>query len=65
VPASQEIGSRYVHVFNFDDPPERVASLMMDWAQTDSIHLFRRKMRQKYTWQAIFENEIRPLLAKD
>jgi glycosyltransferase involved in cell wall biosynthesis len=65
VPASQEIGSSYVHVFNFDDPPERVASLMMDWAQTDSIHLFRRKMRQKYTWQAIFENEIRPLLAKD
>lgn len=65
VPASQEIGSRHVHVFNFDDPPERVASLMMDWAQTDSIHQFRRKMRQKYTWQAIFENEIRPLLKKD
>ena len=62
VPASQEIGSDHVHIFNFDDTPKDVAGLIMDWAQVDSIHRFRRKMRQKYTWQAIFEDEIRPLL---
>jgi glycosyltransferase involved in cell wall biosynthesis len=65
VPASQEIGSSHVHVFNFDDSPERVAGQIVDWARSDSIHQFRRKMRQKYTWQAIFENEIRPLLSKN
>jgi hypothetical protein len=64
VPASQEIGSGHVHIFNFDDTPEHVAGLIMDWVQVDSIHQFRRKMRQKYTWQAIFEDEIRPLLTK-
>lgn len=65
VPASEEIGSGHVHIFSFDDTPERVAGLIMDWAQVDSVHQFRRKMRQNYTWQAIFEDEILPLLTKD
>jgi glycosyltransferase involved in cell wall biosynthesis len=64
VPASQEIGPDHVHIFNFDDTSEHVAGLIMDWAQADSIHQFRREMRQKYTWQAIFEDEILPLLTE-
>jgi glycosyltransferase involved in cell wall biosynthesis len=62
VPASQEIGGAYVRIFPFDAVPQEVARLIVDWAQGDSTHQFRRKMRQKYTWQAIFENDIRPLL---
>jgi glycosyltransferase involved in cell wall biosynthesis len=62
VPAAQEIGARHVRVFAFDETPEAVAGLILSWARSDSIHQFKRKMRQKYTWQAIFENAIRPLL---
>jgi glycosyltransferase involved in cell wall biosynthesis len=62
VPASQEIGASYVKIFPFDAAPEKVASLILDWAQGDSTHQFRCKIRQKYTWQAIFDQDIRPLL---
>jgi glycosyltransferase involved in cell wall biosynthesis len=62
VPASQEIGAAFVKIFPFDAAPEKVARLILDWAQGDLTHLFRRKMRQKYTWQAIFDHDIRPLL---
>ena len=62
VPASQEIGADRVQIFGFDETPEQVAGLILAWAQGDAIQQFRREMRQKYTWQAIFDNDIRPLL---
>ena len=62
VPASQEIGADRVQIFGFDETPEQVAGLILAWAQGDATYQFRREMRQKYTWQAIFENDIRPLL---
>jgi glycosyltransferase involved in cell wall biosynthesis len=62
VPASQEIGADFVKVFGFDESPESVAGLILAWAQHNPVHQFRKKMRQHYTWQAIFENDIRPLL---
>ncbi len=62
VPASREIGADRVRIFGFDETPEQVAGLILAWAQGDATHQFRREMRQKYTWKAIFENDIRLLL---
>jgi glycosyltransferase involved in cell wall biosynthesis len=62
VPASQEIGAEFVKIFAFDESPAHVASMILDWTQENSAYRFRRKMRQNYTWQAIFDNDIRPLL---
>jgi glycosyltransferase involved in cell wall biosynthesis len=62
VPASQEIGADRVRIFDFDETPEQVAGLILAWAQSDLAQQFRREMRQKYTWPAIFDNDILPLL---
>lgn len=62
VPAADEIGRTDVLRFNLDDGPQSVARRLMDWAGEDKrLHLARRT-RQKFTWQALFERGIKPLL---
>jgi len=62
VPAADEIGGADVVHLDPDEEPASVAKLIVDWAQSNPIHRLRRRVRQKYTWRAIFERDIRSLL---
>jgi glycosyltransferase involved in cell wall biosynthesis len=62
VPAAREIGGDDVILFDAGDPPEKVARRILDWAAGSRVHQLRRRVRQRYTWRAIFERDIRPLL---
>jgi glycosyltransferase involved in cell wall biosynthesis len=43
-----------------------LAGQLLQWAEDSPEHRLRRQVRQKYTWKAIFERDIKPLLkAKD
>jgi len=64
IPAAEEIGAPDVTVFDADLPPEELAVQIDAWAQANAEHRMRRRMRENYTWQAIFEQSIRPLLKK-
>jgi glycosyltransferase involved in cell wall biosynthesis len=62
IPATQEIGREDVNTFDWDQEPGAVADQILGWAESSPVHRLRRRVRRKYTWQAIFERDIKPLL---
>ena len=64
VPAAWEIGGKDVVIFDANQDPAHVAEQILDWAEGSPTHRLRRRVRQNYTWQAIFERDIKPLLER-
>jgi glycosyltransferase involved in cell wall biosynthesis len=62
VPAAVEIGGADVILFDKSDDPGHLASRILTWAEGSPVHRLCRRVRQNYTWQAIFRREIEPLL---
>jgi glycosyltransferase involved in cell wall biosynthesis len=62
VPAAIEIGGEDVTIFDTNLEPAKLAEQIIEWMQTSSQYRFRQRVRRKYTWEAIFEQEILPLL---
>jgi glycosyltransferase involved in cell wall biosynthesis len=62
VPAAVEIGGKDVIGFDLDEAPDRLAARILAWAEGSPVHRLRRRVRQNYTWQAIFRRDIEPLL---
>ena len=62
VPAAREIGGDDVFIFSTKDSPERVAEQILNLVDQNSIQRLRRRVRGRYTWQAIYERDIKPLL---
>jgi glycosyltransferase involved in cell wall biosynthesis len=62
VPAAVEIGGSDVILFDKSDDPGHLASRILTWAENSPVHRLRRRVRQNYTWQAIFRRDIEPLL---
>jgi glycosyltransferase involved in cell wall biosynthesis len=65
MPAAEEIGGVDVNLFDAADDPECVAKRILDWAAQSMIYHLRRRVRQNYTWRAIFERNIEPLLKNE
>jgi glycosyltransferase involved in cell wall biosynthesis len=65
VPAAEEIGGADVHLFDANDDPARVAERILDWAEESQGQRLRGRVRQNYTWPAIFERDIKPLLGNE
>jgi glycosyltransferase involved in cell wall biosynthesis len=64
VPAAVEIGGEDVMLFDGDEDPDHLAGRLLAWAEDSGVHRLRRRVRQRYTWSAIFERDIEPLLRK-
>lgn len=64
VPAAMEIGGADVILFEKHDAPEELAARILTWAENSQVHRLRRRVSQNYTWQAIFERDIEPLLCR-
>lgn len=62
IPAVSEIAGQDVIVIDKSHTPERVAEIILEWAEGNPLHQLRRRIRQSYTWDAIYKNEILPLL---
>jgi glycosyltransferase involved in cell wall biosynthesis len=62
IPAAEEIGGSEVLRFSPDGAPEEIVSMILKWANSSQTYLLKKRIRQKYTWQAIFQQEILPLL---
>jgi glycosyltransferase involved in cell wall biosynthesis len=62
VPAAEEIGGPDVTVFDASQEPAQTAAQILAWAEKNPQHHLRRRVRQGYTWDTIFEHTIRPLL---
>ena len=64
VPAAEEIGGENVKIIDAEADPAEIAALILEWVDADKIYHLRRQVRQQYTWDAIFEKDIVPLLMK-
>jgi len=64
VPAAVEIGGDDVLVFDPAAAPGELANRLLAWVEDSPVHRLRRKVRKEYTWRAIFERDIRPLLRR-
>ncbi len=62
VPAAVEIGGPHLILFDTGDDPADLAERILRWAEHSPVHCLRRRVRQNYTWQAIFGRDIEPLL---
>lgn len=62
VPAAQEIGQKNVTIFSADTPPDDLASKIVQLVENNPTSRFRRHVRQHYTWEALFQRQIEPLL---
>ena len=62
VPAATEIGGADVMRLDLLDEPARIAERLLAWMENSATHNLRRRVRQNYTWPAIFRREIEPLL---
>jgi glycosyltransferase involved in cell wall biosynthesis len=62
VPAAMEIGGEDVILFDESQDPGQLAGRILAWAERSPVHRLRRRVRQGYTWAAIFQRDIEPLL---
>jgi glycosyltransferase involved in cell wall biosynthesis len=62
VPAAREIGADDVTVIDPAGDPEEIAGMILSRVEERPVHRLRRRVRQGYTWQAIFQRSIEPLL---
>ncbi len=64
IPAAEEIGGNDVTRFSADAPPHQVAGLILNWAKSSPTQRLRQRVRKHFTWQAIFQHDILPLLTE-
>jgi glycosyltransferase involved in cell wall biosynthesis len=62
VPAAAEIGGEDVILFDAALDPAALADRILAWTEESRVHRLRRRVRQRYTWPAIFRRDIEPLL---
>jgi glycosyltransferase involved in cell wall biosynthesis len=62
VPAAHELAAEEAFILSEDADAEDVATQLVQVLERSPISKLRRRVRQQYTWQAIFEDSIQPLL---
>ncbi|MBN1427486.1 MAG: glycosyltransferase family 4 protein [Anaerolineae bacterium] len=62
IPAAEEIGGDDVLQFESDEEPAKVAATILTHLGHSSEYRLRRRVRQHYTWRALFRRQIEPLL---
>jgi len=63
VPVLEQVGAEFVHQIGADEPPNHLATRIQAWTQQDALYRLRRRVREEYTWSAIFRQAIQPLIA--
>jgi len=62
VPAAQELAKTEAVIFASDETPNQVAERLEAMLGQSPTARLRRRVRRQYTWHAIFEDDIQPIL---
>ena len=62
VPAAEEIGVQDVVRFSPAAKAEVITELILNWIHSNPPQRLKQRVRQNFTWQAIFHHDILPLL---
>jgi glycosyltransferase involved in cell wall biosynthesis len=63
IPAAQEIGKEDVTIFSTGQSEDELAELIIKTVESNPVSRFRRRVRQDFTWEALFKRRIEPLIA--
>lgn len=56
------LGKDWINYFSVDESPRKIAQRIYQRLSTDPVYRLRVHVRRTYTWEAIYENQIAPLL---
>jgi mannosylglucosylglycerate synthase len=62
IPQLRALAGEYATYFSPDDDPAQVARLIVQRLRSDPLYQMRIKVRKEYTWDAVYQNKIAPLL---
>jgi glycosyltransferase involved in cell wall biosynthesis len=62
VPAAVEIGGEDIVLVESSNDPIETADQIIEWFDGNPMYRLRCRVRQQYTWEAIYHRKIRPLL---
>jgi mannosylglucosylglycerate synthase len=65
VPVVQDLNLTDALIYSNDIPPLQLAEQILNWINSKPEHRLRVKVRQNFTWDAIFEHNILPLLLSE
>ena len=64
IPPLRELGMDDVHYFSVDEDPTRVAALIASFFQSSAAAKLAMRARASFRWEAIYREQIVPLLQK-
>jgi glycosyltransferase involved in cell wall biosynthesis len=62
IPPFREGAGDHAHYFQLDESPERIAARMCEVLNADKTYQLRRHVLREYDWQAIWREQLAPLL---
>jgi glycosyltransferase involved in cell wall biosynthesis len=62
IPPVRESSADMINLFDPFGDPEQVAGMIRDYLITSKAYKFRRHVLSEFTWQAIMEKKVIPLL---
>ncbi|MBI4317275.1 MAG: glycosyltransferase [Chloroflexi bacterium] len=63
IPPFKEVGLGDVYFFSLQQSPDEIAASIAAFVQEDTAYGLRRRVLRDYTWPAIFDEKIAPLVA--
>lgn len=62
VPAALEITFEHVFIFSINTAPDMLVKQLLNWMEENSQFELRRKIKQEFPWEIIYQRDIKPLL---
>ena len=62
VPAASELAANEAYIFTPQTDAVELAAQIRQWMEESREYRLRRRVRRQYTWQAIFEHDLLPIL---
>lgn len=62
IPPFLEIGGSDVCLFDLDDPPDKIADIILEFVNDLKPHKMYRKVMKDYSWDNIYNNRLLPLI---
>ena len=62
IPSVKESAGEYAYVFDPDSDPTKVARSIIEILESDRAYQLRRRVLNKFTWEAVLEQKLIPLI---
>jgi mannosylglucosylglycerate synthase len=64
IPPLKDLGLSFANYFSLDENPANIASLILGKLSTSMLFGFRVRVRSRYAWRQVYQQQIQPLLER-